>query len=299
MRDYSITAICYQFYLILTERIIDRMNAQRPGRATTIPVYWNGVDDYVKNNALVAQFITALTKFFMTTQILSMNFDAQMKLTSHLKMLFLDIMAGQNMKPNAIYRAFLMNIVQTIHNQINSLTPLQIILLRDNISYLEQNGITYFMPITNPAEQELFIEEYTKNNEANTLMYNVNNVNEPLIANSMVWEMLQSISKKKGFAYPGNFVSKTNDGLLIEIMDLGNRIHRELHPVGKFTPNKTRKNRKQLSPYSRTPMSPCRYGSNCRHQNRPNHISKFTHPTGGRQKSRRVHHNRFGAYRNH
>jgi hypothetical protein len=276
------------------------MNAQRPGRATTIPVYWNGVDNYVKSNALVSQFITALTKMFMTTQILTMPFDKQMTLTNFIKMIFLDIVAAQNMRPNAIYRAFLMNVVQVVHDKFNSLTPLQIILLRDNISYLEQNGITYFMPLTNPVDKSLFIEEYTKNNEANTLMYNVNNPDEPLIANSLVWEILQSISKKRGITYPANFVSTTNDNVLHEIMDLGNNIHKELHPVGRVTPNKTRKNRKQSSPYARTPLTPCRYGSNCRHQNRPEHTSKFTHSAkGGNRKSRRVHHNRYGAYRNH
>ena len=276
------------------------MNTQRPGRATTIPVYWNGVDDYVKNNALVAQFIEAISKFFMTTQILSMPFEKQMELTNFLKMMFLDIMPAQGMRPNAIYRSFLMKVVQIVHDQINSLTPTQIILLRDNISYLEQNGITYFMPITNPADKSLFIEEYTKNNEANTLMYNVNNPKEPLIANSMVWEMLQSISKKKGITYPNDFISTTNNNVLNEIMEFGNRIHKELHPVGKIATNKTRKNRAYSSPYARSSMAPCRYGANCRHQNRPNHTSKFSHPAkGGKRKSRRVHHNRYGAYRNH
>lgn len=263
------------------------MNTSSLGRSTTIPVYWNGIDAYAKNNPLVSQFINAVINFFMRTQVLSMSFEKQVEFTNFIKMMFLDIMPQQNMRPNAIYRMFLMNVVELVHNKMNSLEPLQIILLRDNISYLEQNGITYFMPITSASDKSLFIEEYTKNNEANTLMYNVNNPDELLIANSMVWEMLQSISKKRGITYSSNFKNVTNDDLLNEIMQVGNSIHKELHPVGKFTPNKTRKNKKQYSPYSRSPISPCRYGSECRHQNRPNHTSKFSHPKGGRRKSKR------------
>ena len=219
----------------------------------------------------------------MSTKIVEMPFKQQSEVSSLLRNMFLYNIPGQFSKPTAIYRMFLINIVQTIHDK--TLTPLQVICLRDNLSFLDQEAITYFIPLSHPAERALFIEEYTKNNEAGTIMYNVRNSDEPLISNTVVWEILQAISKKRGI--PHNLISTVDEETLHEVMQLSTKIQQELRKngqqYGKSSKNKTRKNN---SPYSKLA---CPYGANCYRKN-PDHFREFSHPgkKGGKRTSKKV-----------
>jgi hypothetical protein len=177
--------------------------------------------------------------------------------------MFRNITPNNGNEANAINSIFLMNLIHVIHNQLGELTPLQLILLENNLMFLEENALTGFIPILNPSDQALFIKEYSKNNVYHLIVFNKAKPYEPLISNSSVVDILKAISIKKQSSFSNNDKKSIIDSIRASVLDIdtykdviysARALHDKLHPEKTL----------------------CKFGDGCFQLNWP-HMREFSH----------------------
>ena len=112
--------------------------------SSQVTVYSTVYNNYVReHSAFVLAFIEHVTSFFMKSKIIDLPDDKLIALMRSLRNLFLSTDAKGAIGPNAVYKAFLIHLLDTvtsprIHNDERAL-------IHTNLFYLEQEGITGFI----------------------------------------------------------------------------------------------------------------------------------------------------------
>jgi hypothetical protein len=230
-------------------------------KAITESVYWDGIDE--NNSSTVKEFIDALTRFFMTISIIDIENKYKQNLIQLLSDIFRNITSNNKNKANAINSMFLMSIVHVIHSKVGELTPLELMLLENNLMFLEENSLTGFIPILHLSEQRLFIEEYSKNNVYHLIVFNKAKPDDPLISNSSVVDILKAISITKQSSFSNNDKKSIIDSIRASALDMDT--YKDVIYSARAVHDELNKGKK-----------PCKFGKGCYQLNWP-HMREFSH----------------------
>lgn len=148
-------------------------------------------------DAGIQQYLKSLISLCTSTLIIDMPLEQRNKLMKQLNELFFSDAKGQ-MAPNAIYKTFLINLMNGVESDTFNRDMLQ--MLRSNLTYIEESRITGFIPHQHHSEDFIsnsYIVAMIQDKLQNGTV--VNALNQPAVSVNNVFRYGNQILEKKGY----------------------------------------------------------------------------------------------------
>jgi hypothetical protein len=214
-------------------------------------VYSNIYDKSIQDPH-IQHFLNLLIGLFTSTRIITDIPDSSKgKLNRLLRNIFLSHISKNQIGPNAIYRKFLMELMEIVNKQLNTE---QLGLLDFNLTYIESESITGNITC---------IDAIKCGDKFNGF-----------ISNTYIQELIRTRLTHHDIPIKAYGLPATFD----DMMSLGSKLLPHLERIsvqGKsYRPVHKKHTETRKGPYSKPP---CWHGSKCRHKDRLDHTSRFSH----------------------